>query len=111
MKNCPAFSAQLGSRSAWKPCARPAIPGSQFCAQHTEAAAGIMLGICVQDLLQPTPPAAQESSPAPRVRPGLSRPPEQRDAQLPYGTPKHSGKSAPRTTRAPKAFAKRRNRK
>jgi len=73
MKKCQAFSALVGSRDAWKPCSRRAIRGSQFCGRHTEVAAGIMLGICVHDLLQcgdatarkPPPPQAAKPAPTP----------------------------------------------
>jgi hypothetical protein len=62
MKKCVAFSALVGSRDAWKPCSRRASRGSQFCGRHTEVAAGIMLGLCVHDLLSGGAPPAQASA-------------------------------------------------
>jgi hypothetical protein len=52
MKKCQAFSALVGSRDAWRPCSRRAVPGSAFCGRHTEVAAGIMLGLCVHGFLE-----------------------------------------------------------
>ncbi|HZC65070.1 MAG TPA: hypothetical protein VE545_00740 [Candidatus Dormibacteraeota bacterium] len=42
----------MGSRDAWRPCSRRAVPGSAFCGRHTEVAAGIMLGLVVHGCLK-----------------------------------------------------------
>jgi hypothetical protein len=56
MKKCLAFSALVGSRDAWRPCSRRAVPGSAFCGRHTEVMAGVMLGVCVHGLLDDCDP-------------------------------------------------------
>jgi len=63
MKRCLAFSALVGSRDAWRPCSRRAVPGSQFCGRHTEVVAGIMLGLCVHGRLERAEPPAKAKNP------------------------------------------------
>src|SRR5271170_5982046 len=68
MKRCLAFSALVGSRDAWRPCSRRAVPGSAFCGRHTEVMAGVMLGLCVNGFLDGGPDAprvtGRQNSPA-----------------------------------------------
>jgi len=63
MKRCLAFSALVGSRDAWRPCSRRAVPGSAFCGRHTEVMAGVMLGLCVNGFLDGGPDAPKVTRP------------------------------------------------
>lgn len=52
MKKCIAFSAIPGSREAWIPCLREAQAGYALCERHSDAVAGVLMGICVAGIAE-----------------------------------------------------------
>lgn len=53
MKKCIAFMPNGHAVHSWRPCPTTALRGRVFCRRHERTVAGIVLGICINDIPDP----------------------------------------------------------